>query len=307
VVLQPTLSWSAVAQGAEYEVEVTTDPAFSAVVYTSTATAPEHTLETGLEPETEYWWRVQATNPCGSGPLATAFSFTTRAIPPVLLVDDDDNSPDVRSTYTQTLDALGVAYDVWDTNNSDNEPDSIQLGPYSAVIWFTGEEYGGAAGPGAAAETALASWLGRSSGCLLISSQDYHYDRGLTDFMSTALGVASVDDDVSQSSVTGAGSVFSGVGPFTLSYPFTNYSDVVLPAAGAEVAFTGDEGSAAVDRRTAASLTSFWGFPFEAIAAPSERESALAAFFAACTEINTGIFADGFETGDLSRWSETVP
>ena len=43
--------------------------------------------------------------------------------PHVLLVDDDDNAPDVRGSYTAALDALDVDYQVWDTANSDNEPD----------------------------------------------------------------------------------------------------------------------------------------------------------------------------------------
>jgi hypothetical protein len=128
------------------------------------------------------------------------FSFTTRDIPPILLVDDDDNSPDVRSYYTDALDGLGQFYDVWDTNNSDNEPSAFDLAPYEFVVWFTGDSFGGAAGPGAAGEAALGEWLD-GGGCFLISSQDYLYDRGLTGFMQDYLGVSSFTNDVSQTSV----------------------------------------------------------------------------------------------------------
>ena len=92
-------------------------------------------------------------------------------------MDDDDNTPDVRSFYTDVLDALGANYSIWDTNNSDTEPDIATLSTYSTIVWFTGDEFGGAAGPGAAGETALAGWLD-GGGCLFISSQDYLYDRG---------------------------------------------------------------------------------------------------------------------------------
>ena len=44
------------------------------------------------------------------------------------------------------------------------------------VIWFTGDEFGGVSGPGADGETALATWLD-GVGCLLMASQDYHWDR----------------------------------------------------------------------------------------------------------------------------------
>src|SRR5690606_12223874 len=118
--------------------------------------------------------------------------------------------PDVQATYTAALDALGLEYDVWDTNNTDNEPSAAQLSPYTTAIWFTGDEFGGAAGPGGTGESALASWLDTGR-CLFISSQDYYYDRGLTPFMDNYLGVSSATSDVSQTTVTGAGSVYSGL------------------------------------------------------------------------------------------------
>jgi hypothetical protein len=306
VPLQPTLSWTPVPQAAHYVVEVAADPAFSTIVYTQTSSDNQHMLDTGLEPETAYWWRAQAQNSCGTGPWSTIYSFTTRAVPPLLLVDDDDNAPDVRAAYTAALDNLGLAYDVWDTQNSDNEPNAIELGPYSTVIWFTGDEFGGAAGPGSAGESALTDWQTNPSRCLLMSAQDYFYDRGLTAYMGSALGVASVDNDVNQTTVTGSGPIFGGLGPYTLSYPFNNYSDEILPAPGAETAFTGNQGPAAVTKQTLTSLTSFWGFPLEAIPSPADREAALSAFFAACAQLGIPIFTDGFETGDESRWSETT-
>ena len=66
----------------------------------------------------------------------------------ILLVDDDDNTPDVSDIYREVLDSLGLSYDVWDTANSDDEPTTVDLSPYEQVIWFTGDEYGGACGPG---------------------------------------------------------------------------------------------------------------------------------------------------------------
>src|SRR5690606_138193 len=169
-----------------------------------------------LDPETEYFWRVTPENTCGTGSASSTFSFTTRAVPPILLVDDDDNGPDVQATYTAVLDGLGQAYDIWDTNNSDNEPSAAELAPYTTVIWFTGDEFGGAAGPGGTGEAALATWLDGGESCLFISSQDYLWDRGITTFMTGYLGVSSGTSDVSQTTVTGAGSVFSGLGPYAL-------------------------------------------------------------------------------------------
>ena len=192
----------------------------------------------------------------------------------ILLVDDDDNDPDVRSFYTEALDALGVTYDVWSTGNSDNEPDAVTLDAYSMVIWFTGDEYGGFAGPGTAGEAALASFLDDGK-YLFISSQDYYYDRGLTPFMSTYLGVVSASSDVAQTTVTGAGSVFEGLGPYALSYPFDNWSDRITPDGTAELAFSGNQGDAAVNKDSGVYRTTFWGFPFEALPNETDRLDAV--------------------------------
>ena len=58
--------------------------------------------------------------------------------PRVLLVDDDDNAPDVLNAYSNELDSLGLPYDVWDTRNSDVEPGFSFLGGYTRVIWGSG-------------------------------------------------------------------------------------------------------------------------------------------------------------------------
>jgi hypothetical protein len=180
-----------------------------------------------------------------------------------LLVDDDDNDPDVRGTYTAALDALGLEYDIWDTANSDNEPALNFLAPYQAIIWFTGDSFGGSAGPGSSSETSLGNWLD-SNNCLFISSQDYLYDRGLTAFMTSYLGVGSfTNDNGSYTSVTGMGSVFGGLGPYSLTYPFSNFADTLSPGGSAELAFDGNNGiDAAINKDNGTYKTTFFAYPF---------------------------------------------
>ncbi|MCK5378975.1 MAG: S8 family serine peptidase [Acidobacteria bacterium] len=307
IALLPTLDWNPVAQAATYRVEVATDAGFASLVASAVVEGSSHTLEAPLDPTTVYYWRVGGGNPCGDGVWSAVFSFTTRAIPPILLVDDDDNSPDVQPTYTAGLDALGLQYDVWDTANSDVEPSAAELAPYRVVIWFTGDEFGGAAGPGAAAEAGLASWLANNSACLLLSAQDYYYDRGLTAFMQSHLGLAAATSDTGQTTVTGAGSAFGGHGPFSLSYPFTNYSDTMTVVAGGETAFTGNQGDAAVSMQTGFSYATFWGFPWEALPTAADREATLQAFLDSCLDAASGLFRDNFESGDTTAWSSVTP
>ncbi len=302
VSLLPTLGWDPVAQAATYRVQVATDAGFSDIVASAEVDSPAYTLEAPLAPETVAYWRVGASNPCGDGGWSTTFNFTTRAIPPILLVDDDDNSPDVRPTYIAGLDALGLQYDVWDTENSDVEPSAAELAPYRTVIWFTGDEFGGAAGPGTPAEADLGNWLAGNGTCLLISAQDYYYDRELTSFMQNHLGLASATSDTDQTTVTGANPPFLGHGPFSLIYPFANYSDTMTPTAGGRTAFTGDQGDAAVSMLTDTGFATFWGFPWEALPTASDREATLQAFMDACHDSGAGLFQDGFESGTTDAW-----
>lgn len=213
-------------------------------------------------------------------PTATATSGPVSP-PWLLLVDDDDNAPDVRSYYTAALDALGVAYDIWNTANSDNEPSAANLANYPIVVWFTGDEFGGAAGPGAAGESALQAWLDQR-GCFLISSQDYFYDRGLTSFMVNYLGVGQAKSDVTQTQVQGQGSVFGGLGLYSLSYPFTNYSDTITPTLTTDTAFVGNKLGAAAFITSSTFRASYWGFPLESLPTASDRQNALAAFIGWC-------------------------
>jgi hypothetical protein len=205
----------------------------------------------------------------------------------VLLVDDDDNRPDVRAYYTNSLDTLGYDYDLWDTLNSDDEPDIDNLAPYDVVIWFLGDEWEAQAGPGDEAEIALASWLD-SGKCLILSGQDYLWNRGITDFVGQYLGVEAFDNDVSQASLTGVGEVFKGLGPYPLAYPFYNFSDALTPTDSALAAFVGDHGTAGLIVSNENFRTAFWAFPFAAVDTVEARNELMGATLSWCE-------GDGYE------------
>jgi hypothetical protein len=285
--LTPTFEWTEAVQASTYTLEVGLDLDFGALVYTATVAGTRHTAEIVLDAETWYHWRVRADNSCGSGSPSGVYAFRTMDVAPVLVVDDDDNDPDVRSFYTETLDTLGVLYDIWDTGNSDNEPTDLELNPYDVVIWFSGSEYWGYAGPGSDGEEALGSWLDHGK-CLFISSQDYYFDHGLTSFMQTYLGVAVVDGDVgSYSNILGSGSGFGGIGPYGLSYPFIAFPDVLNPDETAETSFIGTNGQdAGVSKSNGVYKTAFLGFPFEGLASFGDRQEILGRFLNWCSSDN---------------------
>ncbi len=77
--LDITFEWEAVVDAEEYEFELATDSGFTNIVDSQIVTVNSAEV-TGLADNTEYFWRVLATNICGDSPLSDVFSFTTEEI-----------------------------------------------------------------------------------------------------------------------------------------------------------------------------------------------------------------------------------
>jgi hypothetical protein len=79
---RPAFTWQAATQAASYALEVATDAGFSSPVLSVTGIAgTTYTPGTDLASNTQYFWRVLATNPCGAGAYSTTFTFATMALP----------------------------------------------------------------------------------------------------------------------------------------------------------------------------------------------------------------------------------
>jgi hypothetical protein len=80
VAVSPTLSWNAASGATAYQVQVSTDAAFTTtIVDDATLTATTKALS-GLAYSTTYYWRVNARNVAGTSAWPTAFSFTTGSL-----------------------------------------------------------------------------------------------------------------------------------------------------------------------------------------------------------------------------------
>ena len=167
-------------------------------------------------------------------------NFELAPLPCILLVDDDNDAPDTAPYFTAALDTLGYDYDVFDTAGGGG-PSAAELAGYSIVIWFSGDAYGGTAGPNSSDETNLATYLD-GGGKLFLSSQDYLYDMDLTPFGQTYLGIGSYTNDSGNATTkygVSGDPIGGGLGPYALTYPsgFSDYGDIVNAASGASVAF----------------------------------------------------------------------
>ena len=79
---RPTFQWAAASQAESYRIQVATDAGFSSVVIDESGiTLTEYTHSSDLMTNTAYWWRVLATNACGTGSWSASWSFTTLAVP----------------------------------------------------------------------------------------------------------------------------------------------------------------------------------------------------------------------------------
>jgi uncharacterized repeat protein (TIGR01451 family) len=80
VPVRPTFTWSGSNAGS-YTIDVATDVSFSNIVYTNTVSGTTDTPNVDLQSNTQFFWRVTAANPCGTGGVSATFSFTTVAQP----------------------------------------------------------------------------------------------------------------------------------------------------------------------------------------------------------------------------------
>lgn len=151
----------------------------------------------------------------------------------VLLVDDDQDGPDVRIYYTSALDELNVTYDVWDVATQ-GDPSAGDLMGYQMVIWFTG--YSRSDTFTSANEAAVAAYLD-AEGSFFLSSEDYLHDRGLTSFGQIRLAISTYTNDVNQTDPVGVlNTPGMGLGPYNLippnGWPGDLYTDAVVKRIG---------------------------------------------------------------------------
>lgn len=78
----PSFDWDPVADTLSYTLEIDDDPAFGSIDFTvSGLTSTDYTLTTELQYNTTYYWRVRGDNSCGGGTNSPSFSFTTLLFP----------------------------------------------------------------------------------------------------------------------------------------------------------------------------------------------------------------------------------
>jgi hypothetical protein len=189
----------------------------------------------------------------GAGPYSAMDTFQIMiGRRSVLLVDDDDGAS-YDTFFVSALNSVGVLYDVW-TYKTSGAPSDPVLGSYQAVIWTTGDDFGSIGNPStltAIDQANLQAYL-NNGGKLFLSSQDLLFDNDPNDFIINYLHVAGHSDDQGENAVAGvAGDTITDGMSFTLSYPFSNLSDYIVPGTGATGIFYRTGKAASVNREGA--------------------------------------------------------
>jgi hypothetical protein len=79
--LDVTLTWTAVAQTAGYDLEIATDSGFQNIIESASGLTETQYAPRSLETGRRYFWRVRARNACGDGAQSAVFFFSTASSP----------------------------------------------------------------------------------------------------------------------------------------------------------------------------------------------------------------------------------
>ncbi len=189
---------------------LTDEPSTSIVRY-NTTTPPDlvgtdgfttnHSVSlTGLMPNTTYFFEVESTDTAGNTAVddnaTNYYSFTTLAIPPILLVDDDFGDF-FETWYINTLNALGEAFDYWEVSTQ-GDPTLADVQGYTVVIWQASWPCAFSTN----AQNTMASYLD-GGGRLILSGQDIGWCWAGTSFYTNYLSAIWVADSAPTDRVVG--------------------------------------------------------------------------------------------------------
>jgi uncharacterized repeat protein (TIGR01451 family) len=214
----------------------------------------------------------------GSSSVTATASITTIAVAVnTLLVDNDDNNPNVQASYATALTSAGVQFSTWDLAADKSLPANY-VKAFRNVVWFTGNSYPGPITP---YEGTLTAFLD-GGGHLLMSGQDLlDQAAGTTTFVHDYLHVSwdgtETQNDKPTTAVHGvAGNpVTDGIVAVPLNHTVLGaaFEDRITPNGGASAAFVDD--SAAPDALTYSGSYKvlFLAFPLEAYGTATDRAS----------------------------------
>jgi hypothetical protein len=284
------------------------------------------TFALGLEESTEFSldvapsspgymkFHLEVSSPNLTTPLVIPFTYITDDAD--VLIVDDDGAQTYENYYTAALDSLGISYGVWDLSAGKLSDDVLQA--YRLLIWQVGESYP-TIDP---VDRAFLTQHLDNGGKLFVTGQDIGWELNYSSsgnydpaWYHNYLHANWVTDDTNNYNLDGVAGdpitdgldlhIQGGDGANNQEYP-----DAIAPYDSDATTILSYRGSSykgairATDSTSGAKVV-YLGFGYEAIDNPQDRADMLgrALLWLGVNEL----LVDGFESGDTSRWSVTVP
>jgi hypothetical protein len=193
-----------------------------------------------------------------------------------LLVDNDDNNPDVQQNYKDALTAAGVSFQVWDLKADGTTLPQPFLLDFKTVVWFTGNSYPDPVGP---YEGELSNFLD-GGGHLLMSGQDIlDQAAGQAPFFSNYIHItwdgseAQNDKPTTQVHSVDGTTLTNGIGDVPLDHSIlgANYEDEITPNGTAQAIFTDDASQDDALSYSDGYKVVFLAFPLEAYGTAAQK------------------------------------
>ena len=297
VPLTTSFTWASQPNVATYELQVATDAAFSNVIRTTTTTSTSATVTPELPSNVQLYWRVRGINTCGNGNYSAGRSFATVALP-----GDCGLGTTASSVYEYGFESGASG---WTSSGTGDTWATSPLNTHSGTASWRAQS------PTVVSDQRLLSPAivlpATGSGLTL---QYWNFQT-----MESQSGGTSCFDGAILEVTNNGGATFTQIGaPDLLTDPYdvpvsTAWSS---PIAGLQ-AWCGDPQAltrSVVDISDYAGQTVQFRFRF---ASDSSVGRAAGAWFLDdvkvqnCTTASLDIFSDGFESGNTTAWSATVP
>ena len=225
-----------------------------------------------LPQETVHEMQVIATST--TFPSQNAQLHIRHQTPGQILFVDDDRWYERQDALINSLDQMGLSYDIWETgwppSTGRGSPSTELLQAYDIIVWYTGYDW---FRPITTEENeAIHDYLAEG-GRLFLTSQDYLYYHWHQPVVQDYFGLLTYQEAITPTQVYANNTPVVPnqlAGPVPLGYkPYINYSDGLIAAQPEQVVLWGDQGMAAGTIN--AGLTShnqdwrlvFWSIPFE--------------------------------------------
>jgi hypothetical protein len=222
---------------------------------------------------------VTATSTGNSATATVALKTIAIAGGDTLLVDNDDNGPDVQGIYKAALDANSISYLVWDLKADKNLPMNYTRS-FKNIVWFTGNSYPAPITP---YEPNLKAFLD-NGGRLFLSGQDLlDQAAGTTPFVHDYLHVTWDGTETQNDKPTAniheiAGTLTAGLGTVPLNHAVlggATFEDRITPNGTATAIFDDDTAAHNGLSYSGTYKVVFLAFPFEGYGAAAQQKDLL--------------------------------